>query len=72
MLASLIEEKTDLKVERKLNLGGTNVVFSAMQSGDVDMYVEYTGTVLVNILKQPGLTDTDKVYNKIKKDLLAR
>ncbi|MBU3112307.1 ABC transporter permease/substrate-binding protein [Clostridium lacusfryxellense] len=72
MLASLIEEKTDLKVERKLNLGGTNVVYSAMQSGDVDMYVEYTGTVLVNILKQPGLTDTDKVYNKIKKDLLAR
>ena len=68
MVSSLIEAKTDIKVERKLNLGGTNVVFSAMKSKDVDLYVEYTGTLLVNILKQPALTDSTKVYNIVKKD----
>ncbi|MGH4140362.1 glycine betaine ABC transporter substrate-binding protein [Clostridium sp.] len=68
IVASLIEEKTDIKVQRKLNLGGTQVVFSAMQSKNVDVYVEYTGTGLVNILKKPTMTDPDKVYNMMKTD----
>jgi len=68
MEASLIEAKTKIKVTRKLNLGGTNVVFSAMKSKDVDLYVEYTGTGLVNILKKPTMTDPTKVYNIVKKD----
>jgi len=68
MVASLIENKTKIKVERKLNLGGTNVVFAAMNSKDVDMYVEYTGTCLVNILKKPSISDPNKVYSIIKKD----
>ena len=49
----------------------TNVVFSAMKSKDVDMYVEYTGTCLVNILKKPTMTDPTKVYNESKKDFAA-
>jgi len=68
MVASLIESKTDIKVVRKLNLGGTAVVFNAMKSKNVDIYVEYTGTGLVNILKQPTMTDPSKVYDVMKKD----
>ena len=37
MVADLIEEKTDLNVERKLNLGGSSVVSSAIQKGEIDM-----------------------------------
>ncbi|KOF57234.1 MULTISPECIES: ABC transporter permease/substrate-binding protein [Clostridium] len=66
MVASLIEHDTDYKVEKKLNLGGTNVVFSAMKSGDVDLYVEYTGTGLVDIMKRNSISDKDKVYNMVK------
>lgn len=66
MLASLIEHNTDYKVERKFNLGGTNVVFSAMKSGDVDLYAEYTGTGLVDIMKRNTISDKDKVYNIVK------
>lgn len=66
MIASLIEHNTDYKVERKLNLGGTNVVFSAMKSGDVDLYVEYTGTGLVDIMKRNTISDKDKVYSTVK------
>ncbi|MGH4050612.1 MAG: glycine betaine ABC transporter substrate-binding protein [Clostridium sp.] len=72
MMSSLIEAKTDIKVERKLNLGGTNVVFTAMQSKDVDLYVEYTGTGLVNILKQPTIADADKVFDIVKKDFAKK
>ncbi len=68
MLATLVEKNTDLKVDRKLNLGGTDVAFNALKSGDIDMYVEYTGTGLVNILKKPTQNNSDAVYNEVKKD----
>ncbi|MBU3110981.1 ABC transporter permease/substrate-binding protein [Clostridium lacusfryxellense] len=72
MMSSLIEAKTDYKVERKLNLGGTNVVFTALKSKDVDLYVEYTGTCLVNILKKPTMTDPTKVYDVSKKEFASK
>ncbi|APC42200.1 ABC transporter permease/substrate-binding protein [Clostridium estertheticum] len=72
MVSSLIEAKTKYKVERKLNLGGTNVVFSALKSKDVDLYVEYTGTVLVNMLKQPTMSDPKKVYDTGKATLAEK
>ncbi|AST57289.1 glycine/betaine ABC transporter substrate-binding protein [Thermoanaerobacterium thermosaccharolyticum] len=68
ILATLIEKNTNLKVVRKLNLGGTDVAFNALKSGDIDMYVEYTGTGLVNILKKPTQNNSDAVYNEVKKD----
>ncbi|MBY0098260.1 glycine betaine ABC transporter substrate-binding protein [Mesobacillus maritimus] len=72
MLADLIEEKTDIEVERKLNLGGTQVAFSAVNKGDIDLYVEYTGTGLVNILKQEAMTDPDKVYDIVTKEFAEK
>jgi osmoprotectant transport system permease protein len=68
MYAELIEHKTDIQVERKLNLGGSQVAFSALNTGDIDMYVEYTGTGLVNILNQPPQSDPDTVYDIVKKE----
>ncbi|WP_160671204.1 glycine betaine ABC transporter substrate-binding protein [Clostridium sp. C8-1-8] len=67
MYADLIEEKTDLKVNRKLNLGGTQVAFGALKSGDLDLYVEYTGTGLIDILKEPLSNNSDKAYDIVKK-----
>jgi osmoprotectant transport system permease protein len=68
MLADLVESKTDIEVERKMNLGGSQVAFSALKNGDIDMYVEYTGTGLVNILNQSPQSDSDKVYDYVKKE----
>ena len=51
MYADLIEANTDLKVERKLNLGGTNPCFESLKSGSIDMYIEYSGTVDLTLLK---------------------
>jgi osmoprotectant transport system permease protein len=68
MLADLIEDKTDLDVERKLNLGGTQVAFSALKNGNIDMYVDYTGTGLVDILKKDPDKNPDHVYQTVQKD----
>jgi len=51
MLAQLLDN-AGYKVERQLNLGGTNVVHEALVNGEVDTYVEYTGTGLIAILGQ--------------------
>jgi osmoprotectant transport system permease protein len=68
MLADLIENKTDIQVERKLNLGGSQVAFSALKNGDIDMYVEYTGTGLINILKKKPQSDPEIVYDIVQKE----
>jgi len=44
VMAQLIEARADIPVERRLGLGGTTVVFSALTSGELDLYPEYTGT----------------------------
>jgi osmoprotectant transport system permease protein len=68
MVADLIEDKTTIEVERKLNLGGTQVAFGALQKGEIDMYVEYTGTGLVNILKKDAKDDPNEVYDIVKEE----
>ncbi len=65
MLAQLIESETPLKVSRKLNLGDTLVCETAMRAGDLDLYVEYTGTALTAIFKQPVLLDREEVNNRV-------
>lgn len=49
--AQLLENKSDLKVERRLGLGGTLICFEAIKQGEIDIYPEYTGTGLTAILK---------------------
>lgn len=53
LLAQWIEMRTDLHVERYLNLGGTVICHQALTSGEIDLYVEYTGTSLLTILEHP-------------------
>ena len=67
MFALLIEYKTNLKVNRKLNLGGTMICFNALNSNDLDLYIDYTGTILLSILKQLGEKNPQTTYQKSKK-----
>src|SRR5260221_3782415 len=50
LLAQHIEQRTGIPVERKTNLGGTLLIHKAMLAGDLDLYVEYTGTALTAVL----------------------
>lgn len=53
LLAQEIEAKSNLKVERRFYLAGSYICQQAMIAGRIDAYVEYTGTALTAILKQP-------------------
>lgn len=70
MYSDLIEEHTDLKVDRKLNLAGSLVVLSAMKAKEADVCIDYVGTLLINALNEPVIKDPDKAYDKTK-ELMA-
>lgn len=57
LVAQSIERWTPLRVDRRLNLGGTAVCDSALRAGDLDVYVEYTGTALTALLRRPVVHD---------------
>ncbi|MCM3744348.1 glycine/betaine ABC transporter substrate-binding protein [Sporosarcina luteola] len=55
IMGQLIENKTDIKVIYKENLGGSNVVWNAMLNGNIDVVPDYTGTIVVNYYhEEPG------------------
>src|SRR5262249_58317975 len=65
LLAQAIEDSTRVKVQRKFNLGDTLVCETAMRAGDLDLYVEYTGTALTAIFKLPVIMDTTEVNRRV-------
>jgi osmoprotectant transport system substrate-binding protein len=67
LLAQQIEAHTGLIVDRRVNLGGTLICHQALRAGQIDLYVEYTGTALTAVLgEQPG-GDARAVYERVRK-----
>ena len=65
LLAQAVERSTKIEVQRKFNLGDTLVCETAMRAGDLDLYVEYTGTALTAIFKQPVMLDSAEVIRRV-------
>lgn len=58
IMGQLIEAKTDLKVNRKDNLGGSNVLWDAVLNDDIQIIPDYTGTIVANYYNEtPGTAD---------------
>jgi len=73
LLAQHIEARTGIPVERKTNLGGTLLVHKALLAGDIDLYVEYTGTALTAVLNESPDSDTSaQIYNRVKQQYAQR
>jgi glycine betaine/choline ABC-type transport system substrate-binding protein len=72
LLAQYLESHTHLQVERKFSLGGTYICQNALRSGEIDLYVEYTGTALTAILKEQPSNDPADVYRRVKADYAKR
>jgi osmoprotectant transport system substrate-binding protein len=81
LLAQQIEARTGIRVERKTNLGGTLLVQKALLAGELDLYVEYTGTALTTVLSEnvePAKANETQaeysraVYERVKKGYTDR
>ncbi len=72
LLAQHIEQRTGIPVERKTNLGGTLLIHKAMLAGDLDLYVEYTGTALTAVLGESPKGNAQMTYERVKQQYAQR
>jgi osmoprotectant transport system substrate-binding protein len=66
LLAQEIEAKSNLKVERRFYLAGSYICQQALLAGRIDGYVEYTGTALTAILKQPVERNPETAFARVR------
>lgn len=71
MIAALVEKNSTLSVLIK-NLDGTFLNFHSIKSGDIDLYIEYTGTALMAILKEGSSFDEARDFEFVKKEFFSR
>jgi glycine betaine/choline ABC-type transport system substrate-binding protein len=72
LLAQQIETKTKLRVERRFYLAGTYICHQALLAKRIDMYVEYTGTALTAVLKEPPQKNPQAVFEQVRSQYARR
>jgi len=55
-------------VRRRLDLGGTDIAMAALQRGEIDLYPEYTGTALLDVLKAQPRGDAVQTFDFVKSE----
>ena len=58
-------ERRGLRVARRLDLGATAIAMRALQRGDIDLYPEYTGTALLDVLHLAPIADPRLAYETV-------
>ena len=71
LVAQAIEAQGDVRVVRKLDLGGTFVCDRGIRTGDLDVYVEYTGTAVAAVFHEPVPHDSSEAFERAR-ELYAR
>jgi glycine betaine/choline ABC-type transport system substrate-binding protein len=66
MAALVLERKLGVTVERVGNLGGTGIAHQAIIDGAIDIYPDYTGDALANVLKQEPITNPQKAWEAVR------
>jgi osmoprotectant transport system substrate-binding protein len=59
-------ERAGMHVVRALDLGSTQIAMAAMARGDIDLYPEYTGTALIDVLHDPPMRSPSAIYSTVK------
>ncbi|MEP7366045.1 MAG: glycine betaine ABC transporter substrate-binding protein [Acidobacteriota bacterium] len=65
IIAQHLERRLHVPVGRKFNLGGTLLAHTAVTSGAIDLYPEYSGTALTAVLKLPPSKDATLVMQQV-------
>ncbi len=63
-----LANSTGCEVEHKSELGGTQILWQALQKGDIDAYVEYSGTLSEEILQGEQLYRLEHIAERVERD----
>ena len=64
LIAQSVEAEGGVRVERKLNLGGTFVADRGVRTGELDVYVEYTGTAVTAVFHEQVPHDSTRALER--------
>ncbi|MEO7142993.1 MAG: glycine betaine ABC transporter substrate-binding protein, partial [Bryobacteraceae bacterium] len=66
IISEHLERRLGARVRRRLNLSGTLLAEQALLAGEIEMYPEYSGAALTEILKDPIDTDPAVVLDRVR------
>ncbi len=65
-------EQRGFRVDRHMNLGSVQIAMAAIQRGDIQVYPEYTGTALIDVLHLPPMRNPKAVFSVVKSEFQKR
>jgi glycine betaine/choline ABC-type transport system substrate-binding protein len=70
MIYEMLANNTEITVEDQIGLGGTTTNFRAVNSGEVHVYPEYTGTAWLTLPPQHTriISNPEKLYRLVKRE----
>src|SRR5262245_48832297 len=71
IVARLVEEAGEIRAERRFGLGGTGIAYRALETGEIDVYPEYTGTISRAILGDPTLETFEALREPLRRRGIA-
>lgn len=72
IVAQQVERRLKVRVERRLNLGGTLLAHQALTAGQIDLYPEYSGTAAAVVLKEEAGRDAGQLRARVQSEYQRR
>jgi osmoprotectant transport system substrate-binding protein len=69
IIAQHLESRLGRKITRSLNVGNTMITYQYLQSGQIGIYPEYTGTIITEILKEQPAADPALLLERARGEL---
>jgi glycine betaine/choline ABC-type transport system substrate-binding protein len=69
IVAQHLEKQLGIRVTRRPNIGGTLLAYQSLQSGEINIYPEYTGTIITELLKEQPAPNADQVFERAKGEI---
>jgi osmoprotectant transport system permease protein len=70
-LITQLVRRTGIDVEHRRQLGGTTILWEALRAGDIDVYVDYTGTISQVALAGQGVHGEDALREALARQRIA-
>lgn len=65
-MTTILLENNGFPVENKIGVGATSLLRPALKEGSIDIYWEYTGTLLTVVMEEEEINIPEKAYKKVK------
>ena len=69
VIAEMIRGNSDIEVKMKENMGSTFVVYQAVESGDVEVFPDYTGTIYAAKLKKTEKVSAEELLRIVQREM---